>query len=35
MKIKVAIVDDDDIIGNGVEYILKNSKDFECVGAYA
>lgn len=35
MKIKVAIVDDDDIIRNGVEYILKNSKGFECVGAYA
>lgn len=34
MKIKVALVEDDNIIRNGLVYLLENSKGFECVGAY-
>lgn len=34
MKIKVAIVEDEQIIRDGLEYILKNSKGFECIGLY-
>jgi DNA-binding NarL/FixJ family response regulator len=34
MKIKVAIVEDDDVIRRGLEYILTHSKDYECIGAY-
>lgn len=34
MKIKVAIVEDDQIIRDGLEYILKNSKGFDCIGVF-
>lgn len=34
MKIKVAIVEDDDVIRRGLEYILTHSKNYECIGAY-
>jgi len=34
MNIKVAIVEDDDVIRKGLEYILTHSRNYECIGAY-
>ncbi|MDI6803654.1 MAG: response regulator transcription factor [Bacteroidota bacterium] len=32
--IKVAIVEDDNVIRNGIEYVLNNTLGFECVGSF-
>ncbi len=32
--IKVAIVEDDNLIRNGIEYVLNNTPGFECVGSF-
>ncbi|MDP2208504.1 MAG: response regulator transcription factor [Bacteroidota bacterium] len=32
--IKVAIVEDDNVIRNGIEYVLNNTPGFECVGSF-
>lgn len=32
--IKVAIVEDDDVIRSGIEYVLKHTSGYECIGAY-
>lgn len=34
MSIKIAIVEDDDVIRKGLEYILSHSEGFTCIGAF-